>query len=224
MGDPRKPRKKYEIPQRLWDADRIIEERSLVNDYGLKNIREVWIAKAELRKIRREARKLLALGEKGEKEELLNRAVRMGYAPKGATIDNLLAITTRSILDRRLQTLVFRAGLANSLKQARQLITHGHITLNGRKVTAPGMLIPVDLEGKLAYRRAIKLPTPKKKPKEAREERREERKEEKLKETIKKLSSIETETAAETETQTGIEGEQPETTVAEETETTETPN
>jgi small subunit ribosomal protein S4 len=45
---------------------------------------------------------------------------------------------TENELERRLQTIVYRKGLARSPKQARQLITHGHIAVNGRKLTIPG--------------------------------------------------------------------------------------
>lgn len=181
MGDPRKLRKKYDVPMAIWNAERIQDEHALVEEYGLKNIREVWLAKAELRKVRREARKLVgAVGKEAEGiEELKKRVVRMGYAPATATLEDFLSLTSRAVLERRLQTLVFRAGLANSLKQARQLITHGYIALNGKKVTAPGMLVPIDFEGKLNYYRAISLPAARTK-----REEREAKAEEKLKETI----------------------------------------
>ena len=40
-------------------------------------------------------------------------------------------------LEKRLDNVVFRMGLAETRKQARQLVSHGHITVNGRKVTIP---------------------------------------------------------------------------------------
>ena len=99
MGDPRRLKKKYSVPRRIWDSDRIKEERKLVEDYGLKNIKEVWIAKEKLRKIRRESRKLL--GTTGSAEEelkgLLSRVKRMGFTEEGASLDDLLALTPKSI-------------------------------------------------------------------------------------------------------------------------------
>ncbi len=159
MGDPRRLRKKYAVPQVLWDDERIAEEGGFVREYGLKNIREVWLAKAQLRKIRTQYRDLLSLGVKGieKTNALLQRAIKLGYATPTATVDDLLTLNTRNILERRLQTIVFRRGLANSIGQARQLIVHGFISIGGRKVSAPSYLMSVDKEDKIAYYKPITL-------------------------------------------------------------------
>jgi small subunit ribosomal protein S4 len=57
---------------------------------------------------------------------------------KGPTGENLIII-----LERRLDNAVWRAGLASSRAQARQLVLHGHISINGRKVNIPSYLISV---------------------------------------------------------------------------------
>lgn len=44
-------------------------------------------------------------------------------------------------LERRLDNVVYRAGLANSRSQARQLVNHGHFTLNGKKANIPSMIV-----------------------------------------------------------------------------------
>lgn len=62
---------------------------------------------------------------------LFGRAERL----KGATGDNLLVL-----LERRLDNLVYRFGFANSRRQARQLVLHGHFSVNGKKVTIPAFL------------------------------------------------------------------------------------
>ncbi|HWP42350.1 MAG TPA: 30S ribosomal protein S4 [Blastocatellia bacterium] len=62
------------------------------------------------------------------------RAVRM----KGVTGENLLAL-----LERRLDNVVYRLGYATSRPQARQLVSHGHITVNGRKVDIPSFQVKV---------------------------------------------------------------------------------
>ncbi len=54
----------------------------------------------------------------------------------GLTGHNLL-----SLLERRLDNVVYRLGFAFTRSQARQLITHGHITVNGRKVDIPSYLV-----------------------------------------------------------------------------------
>ncbi|MFZ5966765.1 MAG: 30S ribosomal protein S4 [Bacillota bacterium] len=56
----------------------------------------------------------------------------------GITGDNLLRI-----LETRLDNVVYRMGLAASRKEARQLVTHGHFTLNGKKVDIPSYIISV---------------------------------------------------------------------------------
>ena len=54
----------------------------------------------------------------------------------GKTGENLL-----SILERRLDNVVYRLGFAASRKEARQLVRHGHYTLNGKKANIPSILV-----------------------------------------------------------------------------------
>ena len=71
---------------------------------------------------------------------ILERQFRrlFGTAEKqmGITGENLLVL-----LERRLDNVVFRLGFADSRPQARQLVQHGHITLNGRKNNVPSTLV-----------------------------------------------------------------------------------
>jgi small subunit ribosomal protein S4 len=62
----------------------------------------------------------------------IERANRMS----GVTGDSLL-----QILERRLDNAVYRMGFADSRNQARQLVNHGHITVNGRKASIPSIQI-----------------------------------------------------------------------------------
>ena len=155
MGDPRFPRKKYETPSHPWEAERIKRERELIYKYGLKNKREVWRAETFLRRIREQARRLLAMpGEEQaekEKENLLKRLFRLGILPANATLDDVLALNVEDVLGRRLQTLVYIHGLARTPKQARQLIVHGHIAIDGRKVRVPSYLVRKEEEEKITY-------------------------------------------------------------------------
>ena len=57
---------------------------------------------------------------------------------EGIAGENLLRL-----LERRLDNVVFRMGLANSHKEARQLVLHGHFTLNGHKANIPSILVRV---------------------------------------------------------------------------------
>jgi small subunit ribosomal protein S4 len=66
---------------------------------------------------------------------LFERALRM----KGPTGENLLGL-----LERRLDNVVYRMGLGTSHAQCRQLVRHGHITVNGRRVNIPSYLTRVN--------------------------------------------------------------------------------
>ena len=61
---------------------------------------------------------------------------RLAEKKEGITGENLLIL-----LERRLDNTVYRMGMANSRKEARQLVLHGHFTLNGKKVTIPSLLV-----------------------------------------------------------------------------------
>ncbi len=140
MGDPKRPRKQYETPSHPWKADRLTAELQLIGEYGLRNKRELWRAQTILRKIRTHARKLFGLmGEERAREEriLIDRLYRMGLIEENATADDVLKLTVRDILERRLQTVVHKLGLARTIYQARQLIVHGHVYVSDRKVRSP---------------------------------------------------------------------------------------
>ncbi len=159
MGYPGKNTKSYETPKHPWQAARIEPEVELVKRYGLRNKREVWKAHSELKKYRELARKLLAESTKGKLEEhvktdidnIINRLKRYGLLKTEAGLDDILSLEVNNFLDRRLQTQVHKQGLANTPKQARQFIVHGHIAVAGRKITVPGYLVPTSQELSLDY-------------------------------------------------------------------------
>ncbi len=160
MAYPGKKRKMYETPRLPWQAMRMTEEAELVKKYGLRNKRELWKAYSTLRKYRREARKLLAEitepGEVGdyarsESKNVLGKLSKIGLLKKNAELDEILALGIEDLLERRLQTLVHKRALANSAKQARQLIVHGHVAVAGRKITVPSYTVLKDEESKIEY-------------------------------------------------------------------------
>jgi len=157
MSSQKFPRKKYETPLHPWKETRIKSERELMKKYGLKNHKEVWKAKTYLGKHREQARELLAkLGTatpqaKKESDQLLLHLTRMGIIGMGASLDDVLALETESVLSRRLQTLVYLKGFSSTAYQARQLISHGHIAVSGKKVTIPGYMVTKDEEGQIQY-------------------------------------------------------------------------
>ena len=146
MGYPGKNHRTYQTPKRPFEKTRIEDETRLVIEYGLRNKRDVWKAQSVLRKYRKAARDLLVLMSGGSEQStfetkkagLIGHMQRSGLLGPDAGIENVLALKVQAQLERRLQTLVYRKGLARSPKQARQLITHGHIAINGRRVNIPG--------------------------------------------------------------------------------------
>ena len=73
---------------------------------------------------------------------ILEKQFRMYYEKaekmEGKTGENLL-----SLVERRLDNVVFRLGLASTRREARELVNHGHYTVNGKKVNIPSYLIKV---------------------------------------------------------------------------------
>ncbi|AYK15598.1 MAG: 30S ribosomal protein S4 [Methanosarcina flavescens] len=162
MAYPGKKSKSFETPRHPWQEARMASEVQLIKAYGLRNKREVWKAASMLRMYRTEARKLLASAanaqergleghQKTQSEEILSRLIRYGMIKPDADVDDILSLKTENILERRLQTQVLRLGLARTIVQARQFITHGHIAVNGRKATVPGMLISKEDEMHIGY-------------------------------------------------------------------------
>jgi len=154
MGDPKKQRKKYDTPRFPWQIDALEAELKLLGQYGLRNKREIWRHKTLLSKYRGIGRSLLGMsaGERRiQEKQLLDRLHRLGMLHDAAALDDVLDLALEDILGRRLQTLVFQKGLAQSIQQSRQLITHGHIAIEGRRVSSPSYLVLKDEETKIAY-------------------------------------------------------------------------
>jgi small subunit ribosomal protein S4 len=149
-------KKLWEGPTHPWQKDRIEEERELIKIYGLKNKREIWKAETIARKIRFYVRYLNAKKAAGfdvskEEEKLKARLVKLKLLNPNSDITEALNITVRDILERRLQTIVYRKGLARTIKQARQLIVHRHIIVGNKVISSPSYLVKADEEDKINY-------------------------------------------------------------------------
>ena len=154
MGDPKKPKKKYRGPKHIFQADRIAEELKVMGKYGLRSKRELWKYKTQLSNVRGLVRKMLALTEekRGTRErELVQKLKRLGILPPTATLSDVLNLTIDDFLERRLQSVVYRTGFAQTIHQARQLITHGHIVIEGKKKTAPSYIVTAEEEKMISY-------------------------------------------------------------------------
>jgi len=163
MGDPKKPRKKYSTPSHPWQQTRIIEENQLSKEYGLKNKVEIWKHKSMLSKITKQAKRLIALQGKQaerEKEQMFSRLARLGLLKAGGQIDDVLSLSVKDILERRLQTLAYRKGLARSMKQARQFIVHEHIAIGNKKIKSPSYLVSVAEENAISFAANSPLSSP----------------------------------------------------------------
>ena len=144
--------KQYETPFEAWDSERIEKEAELVEEFGLRNKREVYKAESELRGLRRQARKAAASEDEEQKKPLLEKAHRLGLIKKDGEIVDILSLETRDILNRRLQTAVERKGYADTPLEARQKVVHGHVYVNGERVNVPGYLLTQDEEKNIELR------------------------------------------------------------------------
>ncbi len=149
--------KSYETPNHPYQGERIVEEHDLLGRYGLKNKEELWRAESELRKFRREARELVGRAQ-GDAElaaeqgsDFLNRLRGLGILGEQETLGDVLALQVTDLLERRLQTVVYRKGFANTPQQARQFITHGHIAVDGRRVRVPSYKVAVNEEDTIGF-------------------------------------------------------------------------
>ncbi|HUT17012.1 MAG TPA: 30S ribosomal protein S4 [Acidobacteriota bacterium] len=154
MGDPKKQRKKYETPRFRWRKDILQEELKLLGQYGLRNKHELRRNKTMLSKTRGIARSLIGKTpeERAKMEnELLTRLKKRGVLEETAVLDNVLDLSIEGLLERRLQTIVFRRGLTRTIFQSRQLITHGHVTIGNRRVTVPSYIVSKEEENQVMY-------------------------------------------------------------------------
>ncbi len=143
-----KKHKKYKKPRKLYDKTRIIEENELLKNYGLKNKKEIWKAKASIDKIRRRAKKLITFSVEDQKKffEKLNK---MGFDVE--KIADVLALTTEDWLKRRLQSILVEKRIAKTAKQARQFIVHKNIAIKKSVINVPSYVVSVDEEKNIEF-------------------------------------------------------------------------
>ena len=64
-----------------------------------------------------------------------------GYFEKAEKTEGITGENLLSLLERRFDNVIYRIGLADSRKEARQLVTHGHFRINGKKVNIPSLIV-----------------------------------------------------------------------------------
>lgn len=138
--------KAYSRPRKPFDKQRIEEENTIIQKYGLKNKREIWKAEAAVNKIRDRAKKLITKSSE-EQEKLFEKLHKIGLNVK--SIPEVLALSKEDWLGRRLQTVIVDKGMAKTPKQARQLITHKHIKINGKIKNVPSYPVKVNEEANI---------------------------------------------------------------------------
>ncbi|MFH2028783.1 MAG: 30S ribosomal protein S4 [Nanoarchaeota archaeon] len=155
MGDPKKRRKKYATPLHPWNRERIDEERILVKEYGLRNKKEIWKLESLLRNFKSQAKRLISLTSKQaevEKDQLLSKLSSLGLIGKGAPVEDILAVELKDVLDRRLQTIVFKKKFSKTIIQARQFITHRHVSIGDKVLSFPSYIVKIDEEASVNFR------------------------------------------------------------------------
>merc|ERR1712100_688284 len=142
--------KTFKKPRRPFEKERLDSELKIVGEYGLRNKRELWRVQFALNKLRNAARVLLTLDEKDPKrifegEAIMRRMYRYGLLDESQDkLDYVLALTPEIFLERRLQTIVFKLGLAKSVHHARVLIKQRHIRVGKQIVNIPSFLARAD--------------------------------------------------------------------------------
>ena len=107
----------------------------------------VGLSKKSNRQPRRTNRKVSEYGTQLKEKQkakfiygVLEKQFR-GYYEKAKTMQGVTGENLLGLLERRLDNVVFRLGLASTRRQARQIVRHGHITVNGKRVDIPSALV-----------------------------------------------------------------------------------
>ena len=146
--------KRFKKPRMSWDSDDIKDRKGIMRSYGLRRRKEILIAQEILRNYRRRARELTAEKDETKIKTLLDKLVKLGLLEKGKTLDDVLALTVNDILERRLQTVIWKRGLASTPLQARQTIAHGRVRIEGKTVKSPAYIVPADESSKISVEAA----------------------------------------------------------------------
>merc|ERR1712178_158419 len=166
MGSTRSGMVRYQLrnfsktskrPRRSYDKPRLDAELKLIGTYGLKNKREIWRVGLVLSKVRAVARQLLTLEERDPQrifqgQALMRRMIRYGILDEDKQrLDYVLSLKIENFMERRLQTLVHKRGLAKSIHHARVLIRQKHIRVGRQIVDIPSFMVRVESQPHIEF-------------------------------------------------------------------------
>merc|ERR1711907_508438 len=166
MGSTRSGMVRYQLrnfsktskrPRRSYDKERLDAELKLIGTYGLKNKREIWRIGLVLSKVRAVARQLLTLEERDPQrvfqgQALMRRMIRYGILDEDKQrLDYVLGLKIENFMERRLQTLAFKRGLAKSIHHARVLIRQRHIRVGRQIVNVPSFMVRVESQPHIEF-------------------------------------------------------------------------
>lgn len=156
MGLVVKHRKKYLSKKKRWDKKTILDEKAIVRDYAVGNKTELRRAEFLISKYKNIAKDLNKNADSKKSEEakhLIEKLKAQGLLkPEASTLEDILDMKLRDVLERRLSNIVYRMKLARTAKQARQFVVHGHVKVAGNLVTAPSYSVSLAEEQTIEFR------------------------------------------------------------------------
>jgi len=155
MGSIKRLTNKYETPGHPWRKERIDTERQLRKQFGLKNTRELWKVESKLKSFKDQIKSFATMSQSQaalEKQQLIKRLEKFGIMPEDGNLETVLGYTPEVLLNRRLQTIVLKKKYCRTMRQARQFITHRHVLVKDKCVTAPGYLVTVSDESSISFK------------------------------------------------------------------------
>jgi small subunit ribosomal protein S4 len=160
MGFPKKQRRKFETPKKPYDKNRLENEKKIKQNFGLRRKHEIWRTESILRAFKRRARELQAVHNEEMKKALFDKLNSTGLGC--SSLEDVLELSSDDIFSRRLQTILYKKGLASSIHHSRQLIVHGHVSIDGKRMVWPSYLVKrgeeekIELDPKVIRKEVVK--------------------------------------------------------------------
>ena len=98
MGSPKRQRKKFSKPAHPWQKERILAEKELLKEYGLKRKYEIWKMNSILKNVTTQAKNLITTKKPSiekERNQLLTKLSSLGLISKSAKIEDVLSLTLK---------------------------------------------------------------------------------------------------------------------------------